>query len=256
MKTIRSISLLIFVTLQLLCVSVIPIRADQDISSTFEEANIAYSGGDYSTAITQFEDITKEAGYSGSVLFNLGNSYARDGQVGKAVVNYQRALLITPSDSDILGNLQLVKKESGLFLKERSRFEKIVHSLTFNQWTILVLISLVVLAAINIIPLLHPISKKSSLISGGVCCILVCLFTIGSYASYQRFNPSIVISPETRLLISPFKTAGSIGTIQEGRQVYPLKTHKAYTYVIDETDRKGWIATDSIEAVCNPEEKN
>ncbi len=89
-------------------------------SSLFQKGNEAYSRGDYAQAIAQYEQITETAGYAPSVLYNLANSYALSGQTGRAVLNYERALRLAPSDSDISGNLELVKKENGLFPREAS----------------------------------------------------------------------------------------------------------------------------------------
>ena len=54
------------------------------------------------------------AGYSASRLFDLANAYARDGRPGMAVLNYERARLLAPSDPDIHANLSLVRTTSGL----------------------------------------------------------------------------------------------------------------------------------------------
>lgn len=227
-------------------------QAKQSIETIFEEANKAYSAGDYRTAINKYKEITDLTGQSAAVLYNLGNSYARSGQIGMAVLHYERALRISPSDSDIFGNLQLLKKESGLFVNEYSGLEKILFGLSLSQWLMLFLVALTVLALFHVFSLLHPITKKTTTFFTAFCCLVLCLSSIGGYASYQKFNPAIVISSDARLLISPFDTAASVGTIQEGRSVYPLQSHKNYTYVVDETERKGWIANSSIEAVCNP----
>jgi tetratricopeptide (TPR) repeat protein len=215
----------------------------------FEEANSAYSSGDYEAAISSYERIIGQSGFSSSVLYNLANGYARNGQTGKAIVNYERALLLSPNDSDILGNLQLVKKESGLFVREYSWLEKILFALSFDGWATLLLASLVILAAFYAGSLFFATSRKSTLTFTTLWVILFGLLCAGGYSVYQKSNPSIVISPGARLLVSPFEDATSIGKIQEGRRVYPLTQHRTYTYVVDETERKGWIADSDLEAV-------
>lgn len=226
-------------------------QPEKTTETFFEEANMAFSEGHYKTAIEKYEKITSSSGLSATVLYNLGNSYARSGQIGKAVLNYERALRISPSDSDLLGNLQLLKKESGIFINEYKGLESILFSLSLSQWLLLFLLTLAVLGFFHIFTLLHPMPKKTIIIFTVLCCLVLSLSSVGGYARYQKFNPAIVISPEARLLISPFDTAASVGTIQEGRSLYPSKTHKNYTYVVDETGRKGWIASSFIESVVN-----
>ena len=81
------------------------------------------------------------------------------------------------------------------------------------------------------------------------CLLLLLLCGLATAVRYRDFNPSVVIEADARLLISPFSSASSIGAIQEGRLVFPLKNHGSFTYIKDETDRHGWITTASIEAV-------
>ncbi len=245
-------TILIAATILLLQGFSLAAQSEQAINTIFEEANMAFSEGDYKTAIEKYQEITSQSGQSAAVLYNLGNSYAQSGQIGMAVLHYERAVRIAPSDSNIVGNLQLLKKESGLFVNEYEGFERILFSLSLSQWLILFLVVLAVLACFHIFSLLHPIRKKTIIVFTAFCCLILCLSSIGGYSRYQKFNPAIVISSDARLLISPFETSTSVGIIQEGRSVYPSKTHKNYTHVVDETNRKGWIANSAIEAVCNP----
>ena len=224
-------------------------RAQMSADLLFEEANIAFSRGAYENAIEKYRQILSQYGQSGSVLFNLGNSYALTGKTGLAILNYERAQRISPSNSDIAGNLALIKKESGLFAQETTGVEKFLTTFSLNQWTIVFLVSLLAIAVIQLISLLRPLSVRSIASSTAVCSLLLLLSLLGGYTHYPDFNPSIVISSEARLLISPFEEANSVGSLQEGRRVYPLKSHKGYTYVVDETERKGWVADTQIEAV-------
>ena len=57
----------------------------------FAQAVQKYQSGDYAAAIDLNERILKEAGVeSASVYFNLGNSYFRNGELGRAIANYLR----------------------------------------------------------------------------------------------------------------------------------------------------------------------
>lgn len=216
----------------------------------FRQGNEAYSSGDYEQAIASYEQITETAGYAPSVLFNLANSYAQAGKIGKAVLSYERGLRLAPSDLDISGNLQLLRKESGLFPKEFSVTDRFFRFLNLNQWSALILISLVLLTLFLLAVMRYRFSRRLTIGVSTTCILLLCLSTAGSVYHYQFFSPSVVISPEARLFLSPFKTSTSIGTIQEGRLVYTVKSHGNFIYVKDETDRKGWIPSGSIEDVC------
>jgi hypothetical protein len=219
--------------------------------SLFQEGNEAYSRGDYAEAILKYEQITETAGYAPSVLYNLANSYAQSGQTGRAVLNYERALRLAPSDSDISGNLQLVKKENGLFPKEASFTEQFFRLLSLNQWTALIPVSLILLT-VFFMPAAtrYRFSKQLNLGVSASCFLLLCLAIAGTLFRYQHFNPSVVLSPDAKLFISPFESSATIGALPEGRLVYPQKRHGTFSYVTDETDRQGWIPSSLLEPVC------
>ncbi len=63
--------------------------------------NDAYKRGDYAVAIEQYEEVLDNGFESGALYFNLGNSYYRKGELGKAILNYERAKRLLPRDSDL-----------------------------------------------------------------------------------------------------------------------------------------------------------
>jgi hypothetical protein len=246
-----SFRLIFPILLTILLLSATAVLAGKVEDNLFQEANEAYSRGDYAQAISKYQQITDTAGYSPSVLYNLANSFAQSGKTGRAILNYERALRLSPSDSDISGNLQLVKKENGLFPKESSRVERFFQLLSLSQWTALILLPLVLLTVYTLATIRFRFSRQLNIGMGTSCLLLLCLATAGTMFRYQYFSPSVVVSPEVKLFISPFASSASIGALQEGRLVYPQKSHGDFTYVTDETDRKGWIPSAQIEAVCN-----
>lgn len=239
-------------SLLLLLLSATTILAATVEDSLFREANEAFSRGDYDQAIAKYQQITETAGYSPAVLYNLANSYALSGKIGHAVLNFERALRLAPADSDIAGNLELVKTENGLFPKELSSAEKFFRFLSLNQWTALILMALIGSTASLLAAMKYRFSRQFNSVVGISCFLLFCLAIAGTMFRYQDFNPSVVISPDVKLFLSPFNSSATIGTLPEGRLVYPQKNHGEFSYVTDETDRKGWIQSALIEPVAKP----
>lgn len=68
---------------------------------TKEEADQAYQANDFAAAIEKYEAILNTEGESADVYYNLGNSYYKEKNIAKAVLNYERALLLNPGDADI-----------------------------------------------------------------------------------------------------------------------------------------------------------
>ncbi len=224
--------------------------AATETETLFDQGNRAFSQGNYEQAIDFFEDIVENSGYSASLLYNLANSYVQNGQIGKAIVNYERAAILSPSDSDISGNLDKVRKESGLFQQEPEGVDRLFSLFSINQWATLTLLILAIVTLFLIFAVKISFGKSLRIGVYSSSIILLALTASGVFTKYQQLNPSIVTSSSAKILISPFESSTSVGAIQEGRRVYPVKTHGAYSYVTDAAGRKGWLMTSEIESVC------
>ena len=72
---------------------------------TKAEADSAYINNDFTNAAELYESILKNKGESADIYYNLGNSYYKMNNIAKAVLNYERALLLNPGNNDIRFNL-------------------------------------------------------------------------------------------------------------------------------------------------------
>jgi tetratricopeptide (TPR) repeat protein len=76
----------------------------------FKQGNQHYIDGEYDKAVTEYEKIIAAGYQSPELYYNLGNAYFREGQLGKAIMNYIRARRLAPRDDDILANLRFAKQ--------------------------------------------------------------------------------------------------------------------------------------------------
>ena len=68
-----------------------------------------------SPALAHAEDI---GGYAPGELFNQGNAHQTAGRTGKAILSYERALLLDPGADDIEHNLAAMRSAAGLSTPE------------------------------------------------------------------------------------------------------------------------------------------
>jgi len=235
----------------LLLISINVWAAEQGEDGQFQEASAAYSRGEYQTAIQKFEALARD-GMSAPLLYNLGNSYAQDGQSGRAILNYERALRLNPGDSDTIGNLELVRKEKGIFQEERSFGQRFVHLLGLNQWTGLAAFAFLGFAAALLLPPAIRVKRTSRYGLVVACFVVTILAAIGANGQYKHWYDGVVVTDDARLRVSPFESAASIGTVQEGRLLRPGKVHNKYVLVEDETGRSGWLAVEAFESITAP----
>jgi len=93
----------------------------------FSRANELFKAGNYLDAIKEYESIIASGYVSYELYYNLGNAYYRNGQLGKAILNYERAAVLNPREPDVQHNLKLC------YLKTVDRIES-VPELFFIQW--------------------------------------------------------------------------------------------------------------------------
>ena len=79
---------------------------------TKAEADSAYINNDFTNAAELYESILKNKGESADIYYNLGNSYYKMNNIAKAVLNYERALLLNPGNNDIRFNLELARSKT------------------------------------------------------------------------------------------------------------------------------------------------
>jgi len=224
--------------------------ANDTASISFQQGNAAYSRGDYDEAIRIFEKIISTHGFSASVLYNLGNSYAQSNKIGKAILSYERARILAPGDPDITGNLQYIRKAHGIFEAESSLASRCISRLTLDGWSKLAAVFFTLICISLTVALLRKKNEQKRWILIALGCLILLVFSsVASIINYNSRQVFIVTMPKARILLSPFSTAASIGSIQEGRQLQVKKSHADYYFVTDETGRSGWIPQSAIEAI-------
>jgi len=80
--------------------------SDGDISRVLLQASNAYKEGRYDESVHLYESIAASGISNGKLYYNLGNAYMRSGRTGLALLNYRRAELHIPRNSDLRFNIQ------------------------------------------------------------------------------------------------------------------------------------------------------
>ena len=131
-------TLLIFVALTMTEQSDIVARSES-VFVLMETANQAYDEADYALASRSYQQLVDQGVVDVALFYNLGNSYYKLGDWGRAIVNYRRALVVAPRDGDIQTNLALARAETVDALDQESELISIRIAsagamwLTFNE---------------------------------------------------------------------------------------------------------------------------
>ena len=75
-------------------------------------ANERYERGEYAEAAQQYEALIYRGYEDVAIYYNLGNTYSRRGDLGRAILSYLRAEALSPRDLDIRANLDLARSRT------------------------------------------------------------------------------------------------------------------------------------------------
>ena len=235
-------------------------RANASLDTLWNNANTAYINGDYEGAIAGYDSVLLE-GYSGYKLYyNLGNAYFKSGQIGKSILNYNRALRLAPSDEDVKHNLSVansyvkdkIERVPEFFLK--TWFKSLRVSMSTNSWAVA---SLVLLALVFAAVLFYLLSGKMVLRKAGfytaivsfVLFIFAVVFSVQERSELLHSTEAVVMSSAAPVKSSPDNSSKDIFILHEGTKVRVLSTLNQWCEIAIPDGNKGWIMESSIEKI-------
>jgi len=82
-------------------------------NTIFFHANALYGEERWAEAAAEYERVVAAGWESGNLYFNLGNAWFRAGDVGRAMLDYERARRLIPRDPDLHANLSYARELAG-----------------------------------------------------------------------------------------------------------------------------------------------
>ncbi len=222
------------------------------------KANISYENADYEKAASLYEDLLEKDMVSPEVFYNLGNSFFKLKQIGRAIVNYERAQRLAPRDKDIRLNLKLARSMTvdKIEMPERGFIVKLVlfpyEMMSVDELT--AVSSLIFLAIISILIFsIFFIQKRVSLFySAGTLAILLIIFSIFLVSKLRAevfTRHAVIISKKVDVRSGPKKDYLLQFTLHEGTGLRIVEERQGWYEIDLSRDLKGWLPNDSVEVI-------
>ena len=227
---------------------------------TKAEADSAYVRGEYQQAITDYEALLKQGG-SAELYYNLGNAYYRTENITKAVLNYERALLLSPGDRDIRFNLQIARSktidkivpESEMFFI--TWYRALVNLMSVDAWARVALISLTLVIVLLLVYLFASrIWLRKVGFFGGILLLAVFVFS-NLFAWQQKQNllfrkGAIVVSPSVTVKSTPAKNGTDLFVLHEGTKVdITDASMRGWLGIRIADGKEGWVERKQLEEI-------
>ena len=104
----------------------------------------------YQKALLRFERLIQVGVQNGKVYYNIGNTYFRLNDLGRAIVNYRRALQFIPNDENLHQNLAYAKSQQPDNIEEKQA-EQIKKTVLFWHYDLPVQVRLVGFVVMNLL---------------------------------------------------------------------------------------------------------
>jgi tetratricopeptide (TPR) repeat protein len=225
-----------------------------------EKGNTLYREGEYEKAIEEYNKLVDE-GYLGTSLFyNLGNSYYRIGKIGPAILYYERALKLSPSDGDIKHNLNFARLSTVDRIQPLPTFflfewwEGVLNSFTENGWAYIVFILyLLVIFLAGSYFFARSIIQQKLVLFSGVAAILVLAISISLLVvkinREATAKSGVILEQFVTVKSSPDPKSTDAFIIHEGLKVNLEDNLDEWVKIRLADGKVGWIENNYVEQI-------
>lgn len=228
--------------------------------ATKSEGDSAYIRNDFASAIQIYESLLRK-GEAADVYYNLGNSYYKVNEIAKAILNYERALLLQPGNGDIRANLEMARSKTvdkvetvpEVFFVTWTK--ALINSMSVDAWAVCGVVSflLLIVSLYFFIFSKQVVLKKVGFITGIVFLIVVVMTNVFAFKQKKELlhrDSAIIMNPSVTVRSTPSESGTSLFILHEGHKVdIKDSSMKDWKEIRLEDGKVGWVPVSSIEII-------
>ncbi|MEW6078638.1 MAG: hypothetical protein AB1724_12550 [Thermodesulfobacteriota bacterium] len=243
--------LFIFPVLFFLLAMMPPAAPAQDQARVFLDAARAYDQGDYVAARQGFLFLAREGVVNGKLYYNIANACLKSGDIGQAILWYEKAQRLIPGDPDLKFNLEYArsrvrdKAPEGVFLPEMLFF--------WRYWLNHRLVVFLAAAFSFILCLLlffrrHLMLNPPGFLLYGAAALFVffSLTAAGNYFFEHRLPQGVVLAESSSVRSGFSDLSTELFVLHAGSRVTVEKKEKDSYRIRFGSDKIGWVSRNEI----------
>jgi tetratricopeptide (TPR) repeat protein len=231
----------------------------QDYNATaLQEAQSLYDEGKYLAAAEKYESILEESGkISFEVYYNLGNAYFKADKLPSAILNYERARKLQPTNEDLLFNLDIANQQvvdefdQVPELGVSKWYKSFILSLSSNTWAYFSIVSFIITLAglgaflsgkaISIKKIAFIVSVITFFLSG-----ITLLFASTNKSLLAENTEAVIFSPNVTATSAPAQQSISLFVLHEGTKVQVIEQQDKWVRIKISDGNIGWLPAEDI----------
>ena len=260
MKTSRSVSKSSALMIMLFLLPMMSF-AQNRVDSLWNAANAAYAEERWEDAVNDYTAIADASMESAALWCNMGSAWYKSGNLGKAILCYERALKLDPSYADARYNLELLNAmkldriESVPELILTTWTKRLGILLDSNAWAVCFLVFLTLALAMVLLFVLGSsvVQRRAGFFTGVVLLFFAFAslgFSMWQKNSYMKADDAIVLKPVSSVKSSPSgDSAKDLFVLHEGTKVEIIDSVGGWSNIELADGRQGWIPSSDIETI-------
>jgi len=230
------------------------------MDSLISQGNRHYLDKNYRMAIECYSTVISSGYESAELYYNLGNAWYKTDDMARAILNYEKALLLEPRDEDTRQNLTLANQQiidkidviPSFFLKKWINTLKGIFSP--NQWAIACLLLFALsLGGFALFFLSNNVALKKAGFSAGVVVFMITITGLilmySRMREIQKHNAAIIMLPSVNARSSPDDQSTNVFVLHEGTRVLVTDSVQQWKEIQLANGNKGWIPGEALEEI-------
>jgi|ERR1700747_1555896 tetratricopeptide (TPR) repeat protein len=216
---------------------------------TLEKGNLAYREGKYEEARANYLQLISTGTAAPELFYNLGNIWLKDGEQGRAILNFRRSLVLDPNFTPAQRNLDSVLRSIGnpeehplyQWLRLRSDF-------WFTSTAILFWLTAIAALLWRATQRLRTAGKIALLVFAPIF-VLSLAMTLWVGDGMKDPNLAVVVDQSSDVRFGPAASSRIVVTLGAGQELKLLSERGDWTFCRLDNGLSGWIHTQSIERI-------
>ena len=217
----------------------------QPAEEFFGRGNEAYNQDQFDSAIDLYRQALGLA-ESAALHYNLANAFYRNGQIGPAILHYEKALALDPSDPDARRNLSFVREAAELHEPAPGLTTQLSMYLPIKVWTWILVGGFWLALALLVLPGLYGGANILTHIAVAVAIAALLCASVALVGYHKISGTCIVLAEDTPLRVSPTAESSERGFLPAGTQASIRKEHGSFVFLDLSDGDVGWVQTSEI----------